>query len=155
MGTVSLKLKSKGTKTITKPAATKVTVARGVFEDQVAKVDRLTEIEAKLATVTARDLIKEYDKITAELRDVANKGLLPEDQATFLGTKLNYVLDPCSNERVVTDLAEVQKRMGSKLFYETAKMPLKELDRYLSKAEAEKVTISKRIGPRKGKLVAK
>lgn len=129
------------------------TAARATVPDVRALVDRLSLIEAELATIDAKALIKESDDIKRTLREhIASAGYNSEESVFLLGTIAEVEFGPCETERVVEDKKALKKMLGAALYDKLAKFSMRDLRQYISDQRINSV-IKEYYGNRKVRSV--
>lgn len=140
-----------------KKAAFKAKAVTKTKDEVTTKVERLVDIHLQLLPFAG--LIKEQKSINEYLRGLA-KDKPAGEVVVFQGDNGSFVLDPCKNQRNITNKKRVfellTKAAGSMdAAIELANFKLEDIDKYLSVNEIGECVEQKPTGPRNGKIVVK
>jgi hypothetical protein len=138
----------------------KVQVQDELVSDFAELIDRVgalsgeaEEIEAAIKELQTK--LKPYKEALAELQAKLEELELGDDEtAVELGTLYRLEIGKRGTSREVTDMRKVHELMGDELFYELAKINLKDLDNYLTLPQRKQVVKENRT-KRSFKLVPK
>ena len=133
---------------------TKTKEASLEMAEEATEVDALARnfyrLEARVKKFRA-GVLKEYEAAKAEIiRQLEYKsGLTPSEGVEVLTEKHVVKLSKCGVKREVTSIPGVREVVGAEVFDKICRVPLKELDNYLTVEQVEGVTESTWSGPRR------
>lgn len=117
------------------------------FAELIDKVgalsDEAAEIKAQIKGL--QEKLKPYNEAVAELEEkLAELNIGPDDTKVELGTLYRLEVGKKGTSRTVTDMREVHQMLGDDLFYDLAKINLKDVDNYLTLPQRQKVLTEER-----------